>query len=517
MSENDEVKLKPIMGIEPGKYLIILYLIIIAVVIFLLLFLPGIIRPGTLFKFDSVPQNSIIYVDGKYIGSTPCEAFISEGKHTFTIKKNYFKGVDGELVSGNRIFGSLFFPKKETLNEKVVLEDVEGFLTGAFKDFAEWGMIDSYFENFQPKPVLGPLLKDLKDSGYADIPELSGFLYSIMPFVHNELLYNDFVDAVFTFEEIRGSAPESLPKDIVESFTELKFFQDSAQFIENIPFWFYSLLTDESRENNLSWYPALQEEYGSFLRDFSNDFPAAQAAVTVNGLRFVMLSGGQFLVGADGASFPYPAAVDDFMVMDREVTNNLYRLFLAERTEWRFENIDKLIEEGLVNQDYLKDFENSEGDKPVNFISWYAAEAFCDWFQTKLPEYLSDYTVKLPDENQWEWAGTTEDEKSGIFNNSSKTGPLSVEGRYPNHSGLYDLKGNLWEWCDNWYAPAAPLITSRNPAYNEAFYSKYSGVEKTVKGGSWANDNDISISSRGSQPPDWCTEFLGFRPILVKE
>ena len=81
---------------------------------------------------------------------------------------------------------------------------------------------------------------------------------------------------------------------------------------------------------------------------------------------------------------------------------------------------------------------------------------------------------------------------------------------------LFDLKGNLWEWCDNWYAPAAPLVTSRNSSYNEPYYGNYDAVEKTVRGGSWANDS-ISISTRGSQPPSWCTEFLGFRPVLVRK
>ncbi|HAK44381.1 MAG TPA: hypothetical protein DCO79_00440 [Spirochaeta sp.] len=516
MSDNDEVKLKPFLGIKPGKYLIILYIVIIIAVLFAILFLPGLVKPGTLYSFESVPENAVVFVDGKYQGATPCEVFVSAGSHEFTIEKKHFSTSVQTVDTGKRLFGSLIIPKKERYSVGVVLESADGFLSDGFLEFSGWGMIDTYYENYQPKAILGPLFNELQQAGYADTEKLSAFLYSVIPFVHNELLYSDFLDAVIVFEELKGRGPVTRSEDITADFTSLGFFQDAAKFIENLPFWFYSILNDENRES-LSWYPAMQEEYGAFLRDYSNDFPSAQAAVNVNGSRFVMLSGGQFLMGADGNSFPYPAAVDDFFIMDQEVSNDLYRIFIADNQEWMKDNLDELISKGLVNQDYLKDFDSSEGNAPVNFVSWYAAEAFCAWFENKLPEYLSEYSVGLPDELQWEWAAITESEDGGVFNIGNAAGPQSTNGRYPNNSGLYDLRGNLWEWCDNWYAPAAPLITSRNPVYNEAYYGSYEGLEKSVRGGSWANDDSITVSTRGSQPPDWCTEFLGFRPILVKE
>ena len=517
MSDNDQVELKPFLGMKPGRYLVILYIFIIIALIFLLFFLPGIVKPGTLYTFESVPENAVVFIDGEYIGATPCEGFVSYGKHEIEIKKKHFTGKTSGIDTGRRILGSMFFPKKEIISVEIELESAEGFLGDAFNEFVNWGMIDSYYENYQPKPVLGPLFRELRQAGYADTTELSAFLYSVISFIHNEELYSDFLDAVIIFEELSGRGPVERSEDLTEDFVNLGFFQNAAGFIENIPFWFYNLLYDEDRESKMNWFPAMQEEYGGFLRDFSNDYPSAQAAVTVNGTRFVMLSGGQFLMGADGNSFPYPAAVNDFFIMDREVTNDLYRIFLSENKEWLKDNIDNLLSDKLVNRDYLKDFESSEGNEPVKFVSWYAADAFCSWFESKLPSYLDGYSVKLPDEHQWEWAGLTETDEGGVFNDGNPDGPMSADGRYPNNSGLYDLRGNLWEWCDNWYAPAAALITSRNPAYNEAYYGNYPGVERAVRGGSWANEDSISISTRGSQPPDWCTEFLGFRPIIIKE
>ena len=517
MNEEDRVKLKPLLGIHPCKYLTMLYSLVILILIFLIFFLAGIVRPGTLYSFVTVPSNAAVYIDGKYAGAAPCEVFVAEGEHHFRIEKDYYSGFEQTVNSGNRLFASLFFPKKETLNIEMPLEDAESLLEHSFLEFAGWGMIDTFYENYKPRPVLGPLFHDLYRSGFADKSTLSAFLYSVMPFVHNMELYEDLFEAVVWFERIKGNDDAGEGLSLSEGFAKLVFFTDAVSYYENLPFWYYSLLDDQAREDRQSWYPALQEEYGAYLRDFSNDYPSPQAAVTVNGMRFIMLSGGQFLMGADGNSFPFPASVDDFMIMDREVTNELYSMFMIDNSNWMPENTARLIDEGLVSGDYLRDFKDSQGSEPVNDVSWFAANAFCDWLESKLPDYLSGYTVRLPDELEWEWAVLTDSGSGGIFKENGTDGPLPVVGRYSNNSGLYDLRGNLWEWCGNWYAPASFLVTTRDPGANEAYIGNYPGVEKGVRGGSWANEKSLSLSVRGSQPPHWCTDFLGFRPVLVKE
>ena len=514
MSENDQVKLKPVFGMHPGKYLTILYAVIILLAAFLILFLPGIVNPGTVYDIRTNISFAAVFVDGEYAGPAPGEVFIPAGDHRVEVVREYYHNFESDLTSRRRLFGSLFAPRREVLDVELASADYNGLLEAGFAEFANWGMIDTYYENYQPKPVLEPLFEDLYRTGYSDSVELSSFLYSAMPFVHDEVLYEDYTGALRWFEAIRTGEEPS--KDAAD-FQDIRFFQDTAKFFENIPFWYYSLLSDEKRNEKVNWYPAMQEEYGLFLRDFSNDFPSATAAVTVYGNRFIMLSGGQFLMGTDGNSFPYPAAVNDFLIMDREVTNDLYSMFLSENPSWRADNINKLIDDGLVNRDYLKDFPDSDAGEPVNFISWYAANAFCSWLETKLPAYMADYSVRLPDEIEWEWAALTEINGGGIFKDSGSDGPVSAGGRMPNDSGIYDLKGNLWEWCGNWYAPASALITSRSPAYNESYIGAYPGIERSVRGGSWANEKSVTTSTRGSQPPSWCTDFLGFRPVLVKE
>ena len=436
MSDDNIVKLKPILGVKPEQYLIVIYATIFALLFFIVLILPGIKNPGTQYSFTSVPSNSAVYIDGNYVGGTPCKVFVSSGEHFVKIESKHFETYETNIITKGRLVGSLIFKRKEVFETNLKLLDADALLSDTFKEFASWGMIDKFYEDYHYKPILEPLFRDFQKMGFSDTTVMTGFLYSALPFVHNEDLFLDLIGAIKIYEEIKTGEKVILDENIIENFTKMTFFQDSVKFMENLPFWFYSLVEDQNKRENLNWYSALQEEYAEFSQDYSNDYPSVLAAVNIHGMRFLRLSGGEFLVGADGYSFPFPAAVADFFIMDREVTNELFTLFLFDNPEWRIENKESLMAKGLVNQDYLKDLDNSETSSPVNFVSWYAAEAFCTWLEGLLPDFLSDYRVELPDEYQWEWAALTDSEKSGVFKDEALSGPASANGRYPNESGF---------------------------------------------------------------------------------
>ena len=78
----DQVRLKPFLGMRPGVYLAIGLSLIILLILFLILLYPGISNPGSLVVYTSVPSGAALRIDGVYAGSSPCKVFVPKGGHT---------------------------------------------------------------------------------------------------------------------------------------------------------------------------------------------------------------------------------------------------------------------------------------------------------------------------------------------------------------------------------------------------------------------------------------------------
>lgn len=148
----------------------------------------------------------------------------------------------------------------------------------------------------------------------------------------------------------------------------------------------------------------------------------------------------------------------------------------------------------------------------------------------KHPSWMPGYHYRLPTEAEWEYscrAGSSEhfccptDEirKYGWFIvNSGKQGTREVATRKPNRFGLYDMHGNLWEWCNDWYSDEYKDAESndiKNPIGPPEQVGEYSQV---LRGGSWATPGLRCRSSyRGRAYPEDRLDAFGFRLILVEE
>jgi formylglycine-generating enzyme required for sulfatase activity len=255
-------------------------------------------------------------------------------------------------------------------------------------------------------------------------------------------------------------------------------------------------------------------------------------------LTFRPIPAGTLLAGsleeASAAYLPHPVPVTAFLASETEVSNRQYARFLSENPEWRKQNAVALAQQGRVDAAYLsgwtdQGYSAGEDELPVTAVSYFAAQAFCRWLSGRLPASLAGYEARLPNEAEWEWAARgglvgspyPQGAKplSEVFFEPGIAGPRSTGASAPNGYGLRDTSGNVWEWCSDWYSPVAYLFSSRDPARNSADRSAEIpvGAEKAVRGGSWANEKElVKLYTRASQPPSWCTPYLGFRVVLAR-
>jgi formylglycine-generating enzyme required for sulfatase activity len=164
------------------------------------------------------------------------------------------------------------------------------------------------------------------------------------------------------------------------------------------------------------------------------------------------------------------------------------------------------------------------GDKrPVESVDWNDAVEFCEQL-SKLPEErAAGRNYRLPTEAEWELAcrgGTTttyyfgddarqaEDHAWFVVNANKQTHDVGL--KKPNPFGLYDMNGNVWEWCSDWHASRYPTGPLTDPTGPEG------GKNRTTRGAGYINSVDgVRAQDRGTYPPDTKNAWQGFRVVMV--
>ena len=240
----------------------------------------------------------------------------------------------------------------------------------------------------------------------------------------------------------------------------------------------------------------------------------------IQGLRKVPIPAGEFQMGSqDGRDDEKPihrVKLDSFEISATPVTQAQYKAVMG------------------TNPSYFKEKGHRDATElPVENVSWNDAMVFCEQL-TKLAR--GEYLFTLPTEAQWEYAcraGTTTPFNTGenitteqanyngnypYRNNPKgkylqKTTPV---GSYPpNEWGLYDMHGNVYEWCMDWYGEKY-YGECKMKGVVENLAGPETGSDRVLLGGSWDEDEQSCRSAnRDNLSPDARINRIGFRVVFV--
>jgi sulfatase modifying factor 1 len=280
----------------------------------------------------------------------------------------------------------------------------------------------------------------------------------------------------------------------------------------------------------------------------------------------ILIEGGGFLMGtdrsdgfsSDGESPVHKVKLESFYIDPYSVTNAKFTEFIddtgykteAEKFGWSFvfysflspqiaQTVNQVVQNAPwwypVEGAYWKHPEGPDSkidqrmDHPVIHISWNDAQAYCRWAGKRLPtEAEWEYAARGGlEQKTYPWGNKLKPNGKHRCNiwqgefpktNTRQDGYLGtapVNSYLPNRYGLYNVVGNVWEWCSDWFNPAY-----YNEDYNDNPKGPSSGTARVMRGGSYLCHNSYCnryrVAARSSNTPDSSSGNIGFRCVADK-
>jgi formylglycine-generating enzyme required for sulfatase activity/predicted Ser/Thr protein kinase len=204
--------------------------------------------------------------------------------------------------------------------------------------------------------------------------------------------------------------------------------------------------------------------------------------------------------------------LDEFWIDRHEVTNKEYQEFILANPQWSKSKIRNDYHDG----NYLKywngdDYPVGKENHPVVHVSWYAAKAYAEWRKKRLPtEAEWEKAARGQNGQVWSWGNIW----NKTYLNSNEAGIMDTvpvesfpQGKSP--YGVYDMLGNVWEWCHDWYSKNYyNLSHSRNPK------GPPGGSVRVIRGGSYNSfPSRLYLTNRRYIEPITASYSIGFRCV----
>ncbi len=257
-------------------------------------------------------------------------------------------------------------------------------------------------------------------------------------------------------------------------------------------------------------------------------------------IEFVYIEGDTYMMGSGNSNIydapPHRVKLSGFWMSKYEITINQFRQFLFDTGS--ISSLDFGDEHSPIKNERMYPLSGSllgqSGDQPMVEVAWAGASEFCSWLSSK-----SGQSFRLPTEAEWEYAcragtktkhfaGDSYEEIEGYANLFDLTAQEEMHARVStipwedhfaysapvgsfsaNPWGLYDMIGNVSEWCADWYDydyyKNSPSKDPKGPA---------TGFKKVIRGGSWNSTNSaVACYLRDSRVISTSGEAVGFRIV----
>lgn len=478
-----------------------------------------------LLEVSSVPAGAEISLDGVLLGETPKSVYYTPGKYTLKLKKKGFSSVEDTV----ELEGS-------SLKKNYSMQDIRATLTINSDPDADVfidGEKITELKNIKiaPKYITIEAKKDKSATVTKKI-----------------LLKKNDVQTVDIFPDLQT---RDVKVDVSPWDADIKLWEKNGAKYDNhgstvfhaVPVGTYTL-------------QVIKEGYKSYKQDIKIEPGSAQIIKNIALIEgsdvpdgFVFVEGGTFTMGGyeedesiitkEGQQ-PHSVTLSDFYIGKYEVTQKQWKSVMGKNpvTKERWEKVYTGYSLETINDNY-----------PVFFISWYDAVKFCNKmsekeglekcykiYQTKEDKDAQNntgdekYTVecnfkakgyRLPTEAEWEYAARGgKKSRNFIYSGSNTIGdvsfyqdncskPMPVGGKKANELGIYDMSGNVSEYCWDWYKN---LYYTKSPSENPT--GPEEGWVRCRRGGDWIGSSVYSrVDNRESNQPFFSGYSYGFRIV----
>ena len=465
LPEVEPVKLKPFHGIRPGIYILIIWALIILLLAFVLFVLPGLVSNTSYVTFNEPVVGSGVYEDGIYLGSATDGVYKTTGgnhKYTFTYEGEEYGEVESKVK--RKVFFTLFSHKPQLIvPERSYNDEVKEKVVSAFiRDVTSYSAVISAPDTFHYPPIFSAFASNSVEMSIKDVRDAW-------------LLAISHISSASLYEDYKVGKEILLKSGILfetEESKELEYYIEALFNGEKVTL-------EKSMENNI------------LLPTKDGDFFHYEPTIVEMGYSTT-------LTVESAKEAPVKVEVYDFSIARNLVTEHDWALFVEENPKWSKDNLETLVEEGLVDSNYLKGITLSpyiNSIRPIRNISYYAASAYVEWKSGK-----DGVIYHIPTEKEWYTASFSTKDKEYV------TSLVYVENNPTTPTAMLGL---LWEFTSTPFIPLS-RITDYDKIINLGNMYGYDDV--IVKGGSYVSDpSSISIDTVGITSKSTCSEFCGLR------